>query len=863
MIIKKIEVDGFGKLENFQLNLDSGVQVIYGPNEFGKSTLMEFIKRMFYSRCGGEKFSSKDRELRKKYFPWSGKKLSGAIEFSHNGDLYRIQKEFGLKSSSGDKVTVQNLSTKEFIELGKRCEVGEHFFGIDVKSFERSSYIASIGRIDFCTSKNSKDGIVEKILSNLSSAGEEDISERVAIKNIDDAIKNLQFVRGNGGKIFDTKSEISQIVQKILNLEAMEKSNFEIEKEFSEIQKLLNEKNFLNSQLEKFRNLKKIQIAIEIKNLITEKNKVEQFFPIVKNNEIIKNLNREKDEMEKLRLKLEEIQNITENSNSNYTNISDEEIKILEHLIEEKNSIEIKINCLNKLLINSDFGQSFNNFENSKFSEDLNYSNEINDFIKKRKILDDEIIEIEKKISSEQKFLSDIEYHLSLSENNFSTSNSRKFTYFIKVLNIVVFICFAIYGAVCKFFLPLKLYSIPFISLLIFETYHSLKIRNKKKMVDSKKEERNLLIDKIHELQNKKICDLEKLETINVDIKSMILNYEKVLDERNGVIDSVISEKNCNSVREYFINYEKSKTKKDIYDSYKNELLELNCKELNFVKKISQYTKNVKSVQSAIEFLDNAAALNTRMQLLNEKIKIKTEYLGLNLNDSESLDIFINDLKGNCIDINLNEEKLNCIKRRIDELTSLNLEEKCVELQKKIKIPCENKEVLQKELDDKKVKLKNMELYLKSLKTAKTVIEESAEELRKIFSPTLNSRVSEIFSKLTEEKYTGVHVTKEYDISINHGMQSHLAENFSSGTIDQAYFSLRMAVSEMISGKNHLPIIIDDSFRQYDSKRLEKVLKFLSEYKKGSSQSIIFTCHESVAKAAKIKGANIIKMSAN
>ena len=156
-----------------------------------------------------------------------------------------------------------------------------------------------------------------------------------------------------------------------------------------------------------------------------------------------------------------------------------------------------------------------------------------------------------------------------------------------------------------------------------------------------------------------------------------------------------------------------------------------------------------------------------------------------------------------------------------------------------------------------------MELYLKSLKTAKAVIEESAEELRKIFSPALNSRVSEIFSKLTEEKYTGVHVTKEYDISINHGMQSHLAENFSSGTIDQAYFSLRMAVSEMISGKNHLPIIIDDSFRQYDSKRLEKVLEFLSEYKKGSSQSIIFTCHESVAKAAKIKGANIIKMSAN
>lgn len=863
MIIKKIEVNGFGKLEDFYLNLDSGMQVIYGPNEFGKSTLMEFIKRMFYSRCLGEKFSSKDRELRKKYSPWSGKKISGAIEFSHNGNLYRIQKELGLKSSSGDKVTVQNLSTNEFVELGKRCEVGEYFFGIDVKSFERSSYISNIGRIDFSTSKNSKDGIVEKILSNLSSLGEEDVSEKIALKNIDDAIRNLQFVRGNGGKIFDTKSEISQITQQILNLECIEKSNFEIEKEFSETQKLLNEKKILSSQLEKFRNLKKIQIAIEIKNLMEEKNKIEEFFPITKDNEAIENLNREKDEIEKLRLKLEEVQNITENSNNNFINISDEEIKILEHLIKEKENVEYKINYLNKFLINSESEYGFNSSENFKFSEDLNYGDEINEFTQKRKILDNEIIEIEKKIKDEQKFLSDIENNLNLIETTSNVLNSKKFIYFITVLNITALVSLSIYGTVYKCFLPLKLYSLPFVFLLIFEIYRGLKIKNKTKIMNSKKEDRNFIIDKICELQNKKIHNLTKLEAINTDIRNMIYDYERVLDERDSVINSVISEKNCNSVREYFINYEKSKSKKNIYDSYKNELLELNCKELNFIKNISQYTKNINSIKSATEFIDNVKALSARIQLINEKIKIKSEYLGLNFSDTESLDHFIKSSEDSCVDINLSEENLNCIKGRIDELASMNLEEKCIELQKKIKIPCENKEVLQKELNDKKLKLKNMEIHLKSLKVAKEIIEESSEEVRKIFSPVLNSKVSEIFSKITEKKYTDVHVSKEYDISINHGTETHLAENFSSGTIDQAYFSLRMAISEMISGENCLPIIIDDSFRQYDNKRLEKVLEFLSEYKKDFSQSIIFTCHESIVEAAKMKGANIIKMSTN
>ena len=69
-----------------------------------------------------------------------------------------------------------------------------------------------------------------------------------------------------------------------------------------------------------------------------------------------------------------------------------------------------------------------------------------------------------------------------------------------------------------------------------------------------------------------------------------------------------------------------------------------------------------------------------------------------------------------------------------------------------------------------------------------------------------------------------------------------------------------MAISEFILENNSLPIILDDAFRQYDSKRLEKVIDFLINYKPGLSQSIIFTCHEDVVKAAKIKGANIVSV---
>ncbi|MBR2578738.1 MAG: AAA family ATPase, partial [Clostridia bacterium] len=50
MKIRNITINSFGKLNNYSLDLRDGVNVVYGPNEYGKTTIMEFIKIMFYSK---------------------------------------------------------------------------------------------------------------------------------------------------------------------------------------------------------------------------------------------------------------------------------------------------------------------------------------------------------------------------------------------------------------------------------------------------------------------------------------------------------------------------------------------------------------------------------------------------------------------------------------------------------------------------------------------------------------------------------------------------------------------------------------------------------------------------------------------
>ena len=56
-------------------------------------------------------------------------------------------------------------------------------------------------------------------------------------------------------------------------------------------------------------------------------------------------------------------------------------------------------------------------------------------------------------------------------------------------------------------------------------------------------------------------------------------------------------------------------------------------------------------------------------------------------------------------------------------------------------------------------------------------------------------------------------------------------DRLSEGTLEQIYFSIRMAASEMLL-EEPMPVILDDAFAFYDDKRLESVIKWLSRQKK-------------------------------
>lgn len=135
---------------------------------------------------------------------------------------------------------------------------------------------------------------------------------------------------------------------------------------------------------------------------------------------------------------------------------------------------------------------------------------------------------------------------------------------------------------------------------------------------------------------------------------------------------------------------------------------------------------------------------------------------------------------------------------------------------------------------------KRLEFRKKALQLAEEKMKGAAESLGRQTSGRLNRRASEIFSELTGGRYRGVSVGEKMGITVWDGERNIRADRLSRGTLEQIYFSVRMAAAELLL-EEPMPVLLDDTFAFYDEKRLESVLKWLSSQKR---QVIIFTCHK-------------------
>lgn len=256
MIINKLKINGFGKLENKEIELNDKINIIKGDNESGKSTLLKFISSSLYGISRNK--NGKDISDYDKYIPWNADEFSGKITYHvDNGDKYEIYNDFRKKSPQIYK-NKEDVSDKFKITKSKGSEFFIEQTGITEDMFF-STCLSEQGKVEL--DKNSQNTVMQK-LSNIISTGNENISYKKTIEKINK--KQLQEIgtdRSSGRPINIVNSKIEELENKIKQIEIYKDKKYEIEEEKNNLAVDINESKI---ELEILRKIK----IIKEKNLI-------------------------------------------------------------------------------------------------------------------------------------------------------------------------------------------------------------------------------------------------------------------------------------------------------------------------------------------------------------------------------------------------------------------------------------------------------------------------------------------------------------------------------------------------------------------------------------------------------------------
>lgn len=129
---------------------------------------------------------------------------------------------------------------------------------------------------------------------------------------------------------------------------------------------------------------------------------------------------------------------------------------------------------------------------------------------------------------------------------------------------------------------------------------------------------------------------------------------------------------------------------------------------------------------------------------------------------------------------------------------------------------------------------------LEALELAVNTIDRISGEMQGRIGSSLRRRTSRIFQEITGGKYRQVLLDEDLKISVDTGERLIPLEQLSRGTMEQLYFALRMAASEVLCREEPMPLLLDDVFVMYDEKRLAQTLKWLAGCGK---QVLLCTCH--------------------
>lgn len=288
MKIENLKVNGFGKLENKEINFSNRINVIQGNNEAGKSTLLKFITSMFYGTARTK--NGKNISDFEKYKPWRKEEYSGKITYTlDNKEEYEVYREFKKKSPIIYDEQKNDITKNYPIDKNKDSMFFIEQTGITEENFFASCVAEQEG---VRLSSNMKNSIIQK-LSNIVSSGSENISYKKTLDKLNKRqLEEIGSSRSAGRPLNLVEEEIEKKEAEKKQIEIYKDKKYQVENEKENIKTDIQENRTILDLLRQQKiNLEKTQL---------EKEKIKIFEQA---------LEKEEENQEKIKKEIEELNN--------------------------------------------------------------------------------------------------------------------------------------------------------------------------------------------------------------------------------------------------------------------------------------------------------------------------------------------------------------------------------------------------------------------------------------------------------------------------------------------------------------------------------------------------------------------------
>lgn len=897
MYINKLHLRAFGKFIYKRLYFENKFNIIYGENEAGKSTVHNFIEAVLYGFEDDEQGEARFN----KYKPWNSSLYKGSIGMKDSiGEKNLISRDFLLGTTQVYKKLNDEM---EMHEEEISCP-GEHFFNMSKISFNNTVSVRQLGN----KTENELAAELKNKIINLSKTRDESISiERILqrLNNIKDEagdenndktllgqyslrLRELKSAKENSinaarqvmflamekkkinSKIQELNLRIGELEKEILEYDlSVEKDKFlkaePIKRELDDIYKKLadfpedslkkySESDYkeavstersLNSMLSQKRNLENEmhEKEEELEILLSDiSNKIDEQFDIEK-------LNSNYRKYESNNSKIQDLKQKIKAGEESISNIKIDDINSFLHSYEDIEDLNRKIDITSIFLDKENYEKikGYRTFNMIKASvlvlvataliggvwwSSYQYSEIIKNFIDQYYVLNESvniaagaltaliaislILIIKPTISKLRSAKNEIEsLECEFADHTISLDklNKEKQEIFDET------------G--CKSFDD------------IIDKY------NKQSTEKSMYEEKNKLIN----------YDIESLNTIeleNDDLKRSILRYLSQLDMKEINTENI---KNINDAfsRKDSVRDEISKLTNNV-EQLRQNLAKLD-KEISFEEKRFNMILSSNGMDDFESFKKTVDLNEKYVELINNR-DYKEEILHKIIGDESFEDLKNKTKNVNFYEIkNLNKQEyqLNIFKLENEKAKLTESIDNVLKEIDEIEGSTRNLAEIEEEMDFYENKISTFRKKIQVAEIAADKIVKISDSIKGDFMPLLRKSISDNFAYLTGGKYSEVVIDEDMNITVveedNKDRNIEL-DSLSGGTLDQLYLSLRVGLGNILSGNQNIPLIFDDSFVQYDSKRLKNSIEMLAKESE-RRQIILFTCQEREAEYAK------------